>query len=281
VATSEVVRSIVDALAFVYLVVAVNHEYLKAISYRDPVRLATIALGAALAWLHARRQRRLVEAEPRLALAFQLARPLLLVGAAWCAWNVIGLQNLTAAALAFLVLGFALADLAGAALARVLLAGTAGRRLALGGLAALLFVCARGLMATPPGTLRDEPAPPSGEGPPGNRPAAPGPALGSGPRAAERRGRRCRVRHGRRPRGEAPGPARPELLQLPPSAAGRRGRPSRGDRRGRVQVRPHRRGGAAAVRRGPGPRRDAGPGGERSGPAREAAGVARAMAAGR
>jgi arylsulfatase A-like enzyme len=169
---AEAARAVVDVLAFVYVVVAVNHEYLKALSYRDPWRLATVVLGVVLAWLHSRRQGRLIaerQADPRRELAFQLARPLCLVAAACCAWSVIHLQNRTAASLAFLVLSFALADLAGAALAR-LLAGTAGRRLALGGAAALALFCVQRLTVPPPGTLRDDPLATPGEGAPGDRP---------------------------------------------------------------------------------------------------------------
>ena len=109
---AEAARAVVDMLAFVYVVVAVNHEYLKALSYRDPWRLATVGLGVVLAWLHSMRQGRLIAerlADPRRELAFQLARPLCLVAAACCAWSVIHLQNRAAASLAFLVLSFALA----------------------------------------------------------------------------------------------------------------------------------------------------------------------------
>jgi arylsulfatase A-like enzyme len=96
---------------------------------------------------------------------------LVIVSATWCATSAVRLDQPVAASLGLLVLGYALADLAGAGLARLLLAGTTGRRLAQGGAAVLALVCARGLAAPPPGTLRDDPVSSSGEGVPDNRPS--------------------------------------------------------------------------------------------------------------
>lgn len=166
---AEAARLTVDALFFVYLVVAANHEYLKGVSSLALARVATVLLGAALAWLHSWRLSRALTplaADARGALTFQLARPLLLVGAAWGATSAARLEERTTASLGFLVLAYAAADLATSALARLWLAGAVHRRLAVTAVGAFVaLVCGRGLATAPSGTLREEPLPPLAEAP--------------------------------------------------------------------------------------------------------------------